>query len=348
MGKLIVFFLFKKIKMAIGGQKKVMLTPESILSLITSYDIFRFYMPIKSWSLNAVTYSPFRNEKNPSFIISNRNNELFFIDFTDTSKKGNCFHFVKELFHLANIDEVLKLIDKDFSLGILSGSTPNYERIVSEYKQPEETIKKYSLIQVKTRKFTHEELAYWNEYHQDISDLKDNNIYSVDKVYLNKQLFTLKDTELRFGYFYDNHWKIYKPHAEKKYKWVPNNVPITAMDGLENIKDSEFAFINKSKKDYMVIKKLLPNTCAVQNEGMACFSEENIDYLKANSKKQILSFDADVTGVKNSQQITELFGFDYCNVPKQYLHQGVKDWADLAKDFGMNTVENYLKRKQLI
>jgi hypothetical protein len=66
MGKLIVFFLFKKIKMAIGGQKKVMLTPESILSFITSYDIFRFYMPIKSWSLNAVTYSPFRNEKNPN------------------------------------------------------------------------------------------------------------------------------------------------------------------------------------------------------------------------------------------------------------------------------------------
>ena len=90
--------------MAIGGQKKVMLTPESILSLITSYDVFRFYMPIKSWSLNAVTYSPFRNEKNPSFIISNRNNELFFIDFTDTSKKGNCFHFVKELIQQIDLD----------------------------------------------------------------------------------------------------------------------------------------------------------------------------------------------------------------------------------------------------
>jgi hypothetical protein len=52
--------------------------------------------------------------------------------------------------------------------------------------------------------------------------------------------------------------------------------------------------------------------------------------------------------VKNSQQITKLFGFDYCNVPKQYLHQGVKDWADLAKDFGMNAVENYLRKKQLL
>lgn len=334
--------------MAIGGQKKVMLTPESILSLITDYDIFRFYMPNKSWNVNTVTYSPFRNERNPSFLISQKQNNLYFIDYSDTSKKGNCFQFVQALYNLSNINEVLKLIDKDFGLEIISGSIPTYERIVKEYEQPAEAVKKYALVQVKTRKFTQEELAYWNEYHQDVEDLKANNIYSVDKVYLNKQLFTLKDTELRFGYFYDDKWKIYKPHAEKKFKWVPNNVPITAMDGLENIKDSEFAFINKSKKDYMVIKKLLPNTCAVQNEGLACFSQENVDYLKENSKRQILSFDADATGVANSQQITELFGFDYCNVPRQYLHQGVKDWADLARDFGMNTVETILKKKNIL
>jgi hypothetical protein len=44
-------------------------------------------------------------------------------------------------------------------------------------------------------------LSYWNGYYQDISDLKREQIYSVDKVYLNKQLFPLKETELRFGYF---------------------------------------------------------------------------------------------------------------------------------------------------
>lgn len=348
MGKLIVFFLYKQLAMAIGGQKKVMLTPESILSLITDYDIFRFYMPNKSWNVNTVTYSPFRNEKNPSFLIGYRGEKLHYIDFSDTSKKGNCFNFVKDLYNLNSFYDVLKLIDKDFNLGISSGNAPSYEIIVKDYKQPEITDKQYSLVQVKTRKFTQEELAYWNEYHQDVEDLKANNIYSVDKVYLNKQLFSIKDTELRFGYFYDGKWKIYKPHAEKKFKWVPNNVPITTMEGLENIKDSEFAFINKSKKDYMVIKKLLPNTCAVQNEGMACFSQENVNYLRENSKRQILSFDADAAGVANSQQITELFGFDYCNVPRQYLHQGVKDWADLARDFGMNTVETILKKKNIL
>ena len=333
----------------IQGNKKVKLTPDSVLSKISEYDIFRFYMLDKTWKLNQVTYSPFRKEQNPSFVIGNKNGNLSFIDFADTSKRGDCFQFVKLLFNISTIDEVLKMIDRDFGLGISSGKdVGKYKMIVGNYKQPEELGKRYSLIQVKTRKFTNEELAYWNTYHQDIDDLRANNVYSISKLYLNRQLFPLKETELRFGYFYDGHWKIYKPFGDKKSKWVPNNVPITAMDGKEDIKDCDVAFINKSKKDYMVMKKIFPCCCAVQNEGIACFSEENVDYLKNNSKRQILSFDSDSVGVTNSQQITKIFDFDYCNVPKELLKEGIKDWADWSKAYGLAPIEKYLKQKQLL
>ena len=332
----------------IKGRKKEALTPETILSKITEYDIFKWYMPERSWKINQVTYSPFRNEKNPSFLIGNKYGNLYFVDFADTSKRGNCFTFVKLLFNFASIDDVLRLIDRDFGLGISTRTSEEVKRIVPEYKQPEELGKRYSLIQVITRKFNKEELDYWNSYHQDLQDLKDNNVYAIKKVYLNKSLFPLKDTELKFGYFYDGHWKIYRPFGDKKSKWVPNNVPITAMDGKENIINCDTAFINKSKKDYMVMKKVFPCSCAVQNEGMACFSPENVEYLKANSDRQILSFDSDVTGVENSQQITKLFDFGYCNVPKKYLKEGIKDWADLAKSYGMKTIEDYLKTKKLL
>ena len=322
---------------------------QSVLDKITEYDIFRWYMPDKSWKLNRVTYSPYRNESNPSFIIGNKNGNLSFIDFADTSRRGDCFEFVKTLHNLSSMDDVLKLIDRDFHLGIASGVvTEEYKKIVSEYKQPEDLGKRYSLIQVITRKFNNDELAYWNSYHQSLQDLRDNNVYAVKKVYLNKSLFAIKDNELTFGYFYDGHWKIYRPFADKKVKWVPNNVPITAMDGKSDIKDCKIAFINKSKKDYMVMKKLFPCSCAVQNEGLGCFSAENVEYLRANSEKQILSFDSDVTGVTNSQQITKVFGFGYLNVPKKYLTEGIKDWADLAKIHGMEVIENYLKQKKLL
>lgn len=335
--------------MAIQGNKRTLLTPETILEKISAYDIFRFYMPNKQWKLNSATNSPFRKDNHPSFIIGNKYGCIYFVDFADSDYRGDCFTFVKKLYNIAKMDDVLKMIDRDFGLGISSNvNVGQYKKIVNEYKQPVEIEKKYSFIQVKVRKFTKEELAYWNTYHQDIEDLRRENIYSIDKVYFNRQIFPLKETELRFGYFYDGHWKIYRPFAEPSQKWMPNNVPITAMDGKQDIINSDTAFINKSKKDYMVIKKLYPYTCAVQNEGIACFSEENVNYLKENSKRQVLSFDSDASGVKNSLKITKLFGFEYCNTPRSYLSDGIKDWADLAKDYGMNTVEKILKKKGII
>jgi len=333
----------------IKGRKKTELTIKTILQRITEYDIFMYYMPDKKWKVNVATLSPFRKESNPSFIIGNVSGSLSFIDFADTNKRGDCFTFIKKLYGIDSMDIVLKMIDRDFGLGISSQENiGNYEKIVSQYKQPEEAGKRYSLIQVKTRRYTNEELAYWNEYYQDIEDLKSEYIYSLDKVYLNKKLFTLKSTELKFGYYYDGHWKIYRPFASKRNKWVPNNVPITTLDGRDSIVNCSAAFINKSKKDYMVIKKIYPYSCAVQNEGIACFSHENVEFFKANSDKQILSFDSDVAGVKNSQQITKLFDFDYCNVPRMYLKEDIKDWADLARIHGLETVKKYLKEKNII
>jgi hypothetical protein len=335
-------------KAMIQGRKKVKLTPDSILDKITEYDIYKMYMPHQNWKINVVTYSPFRNEKNPSFIIGYRGGALRFVDFGDSSKKGGCFNFVMMLFNVS-LNDALLMIDRDFDLGIVSGSsTKNYERIVSDYVQPTATSKREYFIQVKTRKFTNEELAYWNGYYQDIDDLRANNVYSIDTVYLNKQKFPIKDTELRFGYLYEGHWKIYRPFADKKNKWMPNNVPITMMDGLDDITDCDVAFINKSKKDYMVMKKVFPCCCAVQNEGMGCFSEENVEFIKENSERQILSFDSDETGVKNSKLISDKFGFDYCNVPRIYLDEGIKDWADLARIHGLKTIEKYLTQKELI
>ena len=333
----------------ITGERKVRLTPQAVLQKISEYDIFRFYMPEKGWRINQATFSPFRQENNPSFVIGNKKGFLSFIDFADTSKRGDCFTFVKMLHNLSSMDDVLRMVDRDFGLGFLPNTaTGDYKIITKEYKQPEDIGKRYSIIQVITRKFTQEELSYWNDYHQSLDDLRANNVYAIKKLYFNKQLFPLKDTELRFGYLYNGHWKIYRPFADKKNKWVPNNVPITMMDGKENIVNCKVAFINKSKKDYMVMKKVFPCSCAVQNEGLGCFSDENVEYLKANSDRQILSFDSDETGVHNSKQITELFGFDYTNVPRKYLSEGIKDWADLVKTYGYYPVENYLRQKQLL
>lgn len=332
-----------------GIPKKPPVTREAILNKITEYDIFSYYMPNKNWKINKPTYSPFRNEHNPSFVIGTKYGHLTYIDFADTSKKGDCFTFVQQLYNLTSLGEVYALIDKNFGLGL--GTDINigkYKRIVAQNDSPKELPeKKYSIIQVIAKPFTSRELAYWNQYHQDIQDLKDCNVYSIKTVYLNKRKIPLPG-DLIFGYLYEDRWKIYRPLNPRETKWYPNNVPITAMDGKENIKDCHTALINKSKKDYMVMRKIFPSSCAVQNEGIACFSEENVRYIKDNSKFQVLSFDSDETGVKNSQAITKQFGFSYINVPKKYLIEGIKDWADLSKVYGMKEVENYFKQRKLL
>lgn len=335
----------------IGGTKRIELTVETVLQRITPYDIFRYYIPEKGWKVNQHFHSPFRKDEHPSFIIGNRSGNLLFVDFADNFKKGDCFAFVKMFEGYSNMNEVLARIDKDFGLG-LSGAETNtetYKAIKAEYSQPEELGKRYTNIQVITKPFTKEELAYWNEYHQDIQDLRDNNVFSIKKVFMNKQLFTMSDSDLRFGYYYDGHWKIYRPHAiNKSKKWVPNNVPIHTMEGLHNIGNSTYAFINKSKKDYMVVKKLIQSTCATQSENIACFTEENVKYLKDNSKRQILSFDSDLPGVTASQQITKIFDFDYMNVPREHLKDDIKDWAELARVKGMSILEKIFQEKGLL
>jgi len=332
----------------IKGTRKTTLTPQAVLDKISEYDIFRRYMPDTHWKINQVTLSPLRREENPSFLIGNRGGTLSFIDFADTNLRGDCFTFVKLLHHMVSMDDVLKKIDQDFGLGFnRAGVIGDYKRIIAEYKQPEELGKRYALIQASVRKFTHEELEYWNQYHQSLDDLRANNVFSIKEVFLNKSRFPLKEIDLRFGYLYDGHWKIYRPFVDKRSKWVPNNVPITALDGQDGQMCSNL-MIQKSKKDFMVMSKVYPHNVAVQNEGIACFSHENVAYFKEVSGRQILSFDSDATGVTNSKQITELFGFDYCNVPRKYLKEGIKDWADLAKAHGLEVIENYLKEKGLL
>lgn len=332
----------------IEGKMKVFLNPESILSKISAYDIFRYYMPNKDWKLNHVCLSPFRKESNPSFLISNRGGNLSFIDFGNNECKGDCFTFVKMMYNTSSLYETLKKIDFDFGLGISTSEVKDYKKMVSEYVQPTE-VKQYSFVQVKTRKFTNRELEYWNSYHQSFDDLRSNDVYAIDKVYLNRQRFPVTDNEMMFGYLYDNgHWKIYRPFGDKKKKWVPNNVPATSLDGKLDILSCDVAFITKSKKDYMVMKKIIPSCCAVQNENVGCFSSETVEYIKSNSKRQVLGFDSDSSGVTSSKQITKLFDFEYCNVPRQYLTEGIKDFADWAKTYGLKKIEEYLKEKQIL
>jgi hypothetical protein len=308
-----------------------------------------YYMPNKDWKLNDVTYSPFKVENHPSFLIGNKYGNLSHIAFNDTSKRGDCFSFVKQLYNLTNLDEVLRKIDGDFQLGLGNGVKGDYKVITSQYKQPEIT-KRNSLIQVITRKFLKEELAYWNEYHQDLQDLRDNNVYSIKTLYFNKQKFPLKDTDLRFGYYYPKggFWKLYIPFAKnKKNKWL-GNVPLQTSWGLENLNKEYNTLIVKSLKDYLVCKKVCPYIFGVQNESLAAFSGETIDYTKEHSKEVFYGGDSDEPGKKASYLITSTLGYRHINPPDHLKNECCKDFADMGKIKGLDSLKQHFVSKNLL
>jgi hypothetical protein len=96
----------------------------------------------------------------------------------------------------------------------------------------------------------------------------------------------------------------------------------------------------------MVLSRYFPTVLSVQNESRACFTPEFL--LALEGKEVWINFDSDEPGVKNCKIITEEFGFKYINVPRQYLTENIKDFADLYKHHGEKPITDYLKSKGLI
>jgi DNA primase len=302
--------------------------------------ILRMYVP--DFQINKLILSPLRQEKNPSFIIYQQMDSFIFVDF-GVGVKGDIINFICE-YHKAPLKEALIKTYNDLQGNPIS--TYKRERINKErpYEQKEKC-----RIKCLVKPFTKDELKYWSSYYIDLEDLKKEKIYSLKAVFINEHRINIPD-EFAFGYLYDNkYWKVYMPFEEKKCKWK-SNLSNTYMEGKENLhmfkKDDglvDFVIITKSKKDRMVISKTIDIYCVnVQSENMFCFNEENISFLKDNTRTQILSFDNDATGVANSITISNKFGFKYLNIPKD---SGTKDFAEYAKVYGIDKLNSFINTK---
>lgn len=329
----------------IKGKKKIPLLVESVLDRISEYDIYRFYIG-RDFVLGKPFQSPFHKDVNPSFSISvTKRGRLYHMDFADSTKKGDCVDLVMQLFFLDQQD-ALRKIDADFGLGICDGKI-TARRV--EFNSAE-IVQKKVLIQVTTKAFDTAELSYWGSYGISEKELKDNEVYAVKKLFLNRKRFPLSSTDLVFGYLFEDKWKIYRPLAEKKDKWL-TNVPNSRMSGMHRIEPGCVnAVVTKAKKDEIVLAKFIPNVCSVQSESTGAISKENITLLTERCGKVYLNFDSDETGVQSCKYYNQ-FGFLWVNCPKGYHKPDgsvIKDFADLARYHGLNTVIEHFKKKGII
>lgn len=334
----------------LGGEKRLELTVETILQKISEYDIYKMYYPGNlELDKKIKSYMPTREDSSPSFFVSNKNGFMYHIDYGDSRFRGNCIQFVMQMFSL-NFDGALRKIDRDFGLGISTNyKVGNYEKITSKYEQPALKEKRAKFFQVKTKRFSKEELDWWAQYHITLDELKKFHVYSVKEYYIDKIKIAIPNNEMVFGYLYDNkYWKIYRPQCkEPENKWR-TNCPIDFVEGLEELKSCENAIVTKSKKDLIVLRKITPCVCAVQNESVVALNAETISHLKKNCANVFINYDGDAPGKKNSWAVTKEFGFKHVNVPDDLVERGMKDFSDVAKVLGVEYIKNYLQQKNII
>ena len=335
--------------------KEQKITKEYILEKVGDYRIFSYYLP--GFKVNKVVNSCFRKDNNPSMLIHNKGNKLLFKDFGNYHFRGDCFDFVGLMYNL-NLPNTLKKIAEDF--GLTKKSINNYEKVISEYKIPKKIEEsKPPLLQISTRNFTKEELAYWSSYYQDISDLKKENIVAIKSLWRNKQKINLDNNLFNFAYIYpDNKLKIYRPNAPKRVKETPinnwkwdTNLPFDYIENIDDILNCDISILAKSKKDKMVLRKALEIDCisSCQAEDPSTISEATLN--KFNTcKLKIACTDTDKKGKEFSWWLTTNHGFKHCNVPNELTinNHSVKDFADWARYSSLETIKNHFKNKKLI
>jgi hypothetical protein len=338
-----------------GKKKEARLTSEEILSMVSPYDIYRYYQgPFK---LNTVCINKCRGEKDPSLIIGNKlTRELTHKDFGDYNWRGNCFNFVQQIYK-CDFPTALRIISKDFGLVDSSISVKS----VITWEKPNVELKPPPLFHIiYYSKMSKRGLDYWGKLEQGEDDLKRENIFQPKEIWRNRRRLPLGDL-LTFVYYYQSidKWKIYRPFAPKKientylnhWKW-DSNVPFDYIDNISSInKDCSKVFLSKSKKDRMVLMKALQTNCIgdVQAEDPACLSEETLNIFKSVDNRYCV-MDNDKKGKEFSWWLTKEHQFKHINVPDKYLTVQPKctDFADLCYNFGVKGVTNHFKQKNII
>jgi len=315
------------------------LSQTSILSKISEYDIWRYY--VDNISLNKVFKSPLREDNNPSAsLFITTAGKVLMKDF-GLGKALNVFSFLKLKYNL-NYQEVLVMIDKDFNLGFWNHTdrtyTLNKKPIITNYKPQ---VQDYAKILIKRKKYTKEELRYWEDYSITPETLELYKVSSLKCYWINKagNMYQYCNNEKNYIFCYDledERYKIYQP-LNFNYRFCTNAGP-NILQGYQQLpKKGDLLIITKAMKDVMVLHELGYNSVAVQSENTQP-DDSIIEELKSRFKTCIIFFDNDKAGIEASDKLSIKHNLKKIEIPKEFK---VKDISDFIKKYNKEeTIKN--------
>lgn len=304
------------------------ITLDYILSKVSEYDIYQAY--IGNFKVGMIYNSPFRKDKNPSFgcYYSRTTKQLMFKDH-GTGDCGNVVKFVSLLTGLTNYSDILnnivnKLkITNDMQLGSSKQYIPSKETVIGVIRQ----------------NFTDIDINYWAQFHISLSTLKKFNVDSI-KYYLNNGIVKgiYKDNNPMYAYKVYNHFKIYRPLADKYTKWR-SNLNINDVQGFKQLpKTGDTLIITKSLKDVMCLYEMGINAVSPNSES-SWLPDKALESILKRFKTVLICFDRDVAGIKNMRKLSFKTGLNCIIMPKRF---SAKDISDAIKVNGFDVVKKYI------
>lgn len=325
------------------GRSTEPLTKEFILSRISEEDIFVKYM-----NIHPNTYDYFKNPLR----ADNHADCRFYRDgrgvlkFKDFAYNLNidCFNLVMMVFPdhnnyglaLRKIAEDFKLYEKDVDYSVLS----NWENNIKDAS------KKFSIIAVKRKEFTKDELLWWQEqgiYKEVLSHYK---VSSLQMLWLNGNLiynFNKKDP----GYVY--HFNLYNYKAyfplRKEYRFI-QNIDRNTLQGYEQLpKEGTFLVITKSMKDVLCMYSFDIPSIAPSSETVL-INEKDFSELANRFFYIFTLFDRDRAGMHMSWIMRK----KYNTIPLLFESKGLmrrkeepKDFTDNYKEFGTSYLQDLIE-----
>lgn len=303
------------------------ITLDYILSKVTEYDIYARY--IGQFKVGFIYNSPFRKDKNPSFGIfqSKKTGKLLFKDHGN-GECGDVIKFVELYTGLTNYNDVLNRIVSDMSI------TNNTKlKSIKKYESNE------TIIGVVRQDWTDIDINYWSQFSITLDTLNKFNVSSI-KYYLCNGIVKgiYKENNPMYAYKVYDHFKIYRPYADKYTKWR-NNLSETDIQGFQQLPSKgDLLIITKSLKDVMCLYEMGYYAISPSSES-TFIPNKALNLLKKRFKRILLCFDRDAPGIRNMRKIHKQTGLNGFLVHKKY-HS--KDISDAVKNNGFETIKNWL------
>lgn len=235
--------------------------------------------------------------------------------------------------HKCSYQEALNVIAEDFGYISKAEDRPAVKIKVSNVKLEEKT---ETLIQIKPKAFSEQELKWWKGFGVTEKTLKKYKVFSCDSIFLNGDYFSSSSPRVPiYGYYCGKKngqelWRIYFP-SKRSFRFL-SNVGKSYIQGAKQLpKTGDVLLVTKSQKDVMLAYELGIPAIAPCSE-VLFLSNKQIQHLKKRFKTIVVCYDTDITGIHNLKQIKvkhpDLYTFF---IPRKY---GVKDISDFFKKYG--------------